>query len=182
MHGSLMCGAYKYIGRATPAQANCPFYCCIGPSQPQTISHLFITCPVATTVTDWLCRLWPDMARYLPVVSVASFSAADTPSEQLPSDALLQTWHRIRLAVLHSNWTASQIAQASRPTQPSEVSEPDAILTSSPSTQHDFCCKHCCWPDVTRFADAAEAGESFGIEEQNFGVSVRRRACPLHRV
>ena len=26
LHGSLMCGAYKsYIGRATPAQANCPF-------------------------------------------------------------------------------------------------------------------------------------------------------------
>ncbi len=33
LHGSLMCGAYKsYIGRATPAQANCPFSCCIGPS------------------------------------------------------------------------------------------------------------------------------------------------------
>ena len=27
LHGSLMCGAYKsYIGRATPAQANCPFF------------------------------------------------------------------------------------------------------------------------------------------------------------
>ena len=41
-----------------PAQANCPFSCCISPSQPQTISHLFLTCPVAATVTDWLCRLW----------------------------------------------------------------------------------------------------------------------------
>ena len=58
LHGSLMCGAYKsYIGRATPAQANCPFSCCISPSQAQTISHLFLTCPVAATVTDWLCRL-----------------------------------------------------------------------------------------------------------------------------
>ncbi len=55
LHGSLVCGAYKaYIGRARPAQANCPFSCCIGPSQPQTISHMFITCPVAATVTDWL--------------------------------------------------------------------------------------------------------------------------------
>ncbi len=132
----LMCGAYRaYIGRATPAQANCPFSCCIGPSQPQSISHLFITCPVAATVTDWLCRLWQAMTGYLPVVSVASLLAADTPSEQLPSDALLQTWHRLRLAVLHSIWAASQIAQASRPTQPSDASEPVAILASSPSSQ-----------------------------------------------
>ena len=69
------------------------------------------------------------------MVSVAGLLAADTSSEQLPSDALLQTWHRLRLAVLHSIWTASQIAQASQPTQPSDTSEPDAILASSPSSQ-----------------------------------------------
>ena len=79
LHCSLMCGAYKsYIGRATPAQANCPFSCCISSSQPQTISHLFLTCPVAATVTDWLCRLWQVMTGYLPVVSVAGLLAADT--------------------------------------------------------------------------------------------------------
>ncbi len=38
------------------------------------------------------------MTGYLPVVSAASLLAADTPVEQLPSDALLQTWHRLRLA------------------------------------------------------------------------------------
>jgi len=98
--------------------------------QPQTISHLFLTCPVAATVTDWLCPLCQAMTGYLPVVSVAGLLAADTSSEQLPSDALLQTWHRLRLVVLHSIWTASQIAQASQPTQPSDTSEPDAILAS----------------------------------------------------
>ena len=92
LHTSLMCGAYRaYIGRATPAQANCPFSCCIGPGQPQTITYLFITCPVAATVTDWLCRLWQAITGYLPVFSAASLLAADTLSEQLPSDALLQT-------------------------------------------------------------------------------------------
>ncbi len=128
--------AYRaYIGRAVPAQANCPFSCCINPSRPQTISHLFITCPVAATVTDWLCRLWQAMTGYLPVVSAASLLAADTPSEQLPSDALLQTWHRVRVAVLLSIWAASQFAQASRSTQPSDASEPDAIMASSPLSQ-----------------------------------------------
>ncbi len=32
-------------------------------------------------------------------------------------------------------WVASQIAQASRSTQPSDASEPDAIMASSPSSQ-----------------------------------------------
>ena len=120
-------------GHASTGQL--PFLMCISPSQPKTISHLFLTCPVAATVTDWLCRLWQAMTGYLPVVSVAGLLAADTSSEQLPSDALLQTWHRLRLAVLHSIWTASQIAQASQPTQPSDTSEPDAILASSPSSR-----------------------------------------------
>ncbi len=118
-----------------PTHANCPFSCCIDPNQPQTISHLFITCPVAATVTEWLCRLWQAMTGYLPVVSVASLLATDTSSEQLPSDALLQTWHRLRLAVLHSICAASQIAQASRSIQPSDASEPDATMASSPSSQ-----------------------------------------------
>ncbi len=105
LDSSLMCGAYKaYIGRAMPTEANCPFSCCIDSSQPQNVSHLFITCPVAATGTDWLCRLLQAMTGYLPVVSAASLLAADRPSEQLPSDALLQTWHRHRLAVLHSIW------------------------------------------------------------------------------
>jgi len=136
LHGSLMCGVYRAcIGRAMSAPANCHFCCCIDPSQHQTISHLFITCPVAATVTDWLCRLWQAMTGYLPVFSTASLLAAYTPSEQLPSDALLQIWHRVRLAGLHSIWAASQIAQASRSTQPSDASEPDAIMASFPSSQ-----------------------------------------------
>ncbi len=85
----------------------------------------------AATVTDWLSRLW----QALPVVPAASLLAADTPSEQLPSDALLQTRHRLRLAMLHSIWVASQIAQASQSTQPSDALEPDAIIASAPLSQ-----------------------------------------------
>ena len=38
----------KLLGQGA-AHANCPFSGCIGSSQPQTISHLFITCAVAGT-------------------------------------------------------------------------------------------------------------------------------------
>ncbi|KAL0019329.1 hypothetical protein WJX77_005296 [Trebouxia sp. C0004] len=41
LHGSLVCGAYKaYIGRATPAQANGPFSCCVSLKPSATCSSL----------------------------------------------------------------------------------------------------------------------------------------------
>ena len=55
LHGCVMCGAFSaYIGRATLQQACCPFACCCTPTQPQTISHMFLGCPVAATVVSWL--------------------------------------------------------------------------------------------------------------------------------
>ena len=78
LHGSLMCGDYQYALEQTlagPRQhrpSALSFSCCIGPRQPQTIRLLFITCPVAATVTDWLCRLWQGMTGYLHVLSDAS--------------------------------------------------------------------------------------------------------------
>ena len=123
-----MCGALSaYIGRATPQQACCPFACCT-PAQPQTISHMFLECPVTATVVSWLCRLWQAMTGHMPDASVATILfffflgyrillatilAASTPDGQCASDALLQTWHRLRLTVLHSIWTAARIAASS---------------------------------------------------------------------
>ena len=135
LHGSLMCGAYRaYIGRATPEQASCPFSCCS--SQPQTISHLFLECPVSATLTSWLCSLWQAITGHLPEASVATLLAADTPVGHAPSEAMLQTWHRLRLAVLHSTWAASQIARANLQTRlPSSSSSPSSSLpSSSPSS------------------------------------------------
>ena len=55
LHGSLMCGTYRaYVDRAASVQANCPFACCPSPSEPQTISHLFLTCPVSFFFFFWV--------------------------------------------------------------------------------------------------------------------------------
>ena len=111
LHGCVMCGAFSaYTGRAAPQQACCPFACCT-PAQPQTISHMFLEFPVAATVVS--CRLWQAMNGHMPDASVATVLVASTPNGQCASDALLQTWHRLRLAVLHSIWTAAWIAASS---------------------------------------------------------------------
>ena len=51
------------------------------------------------------------MTGHMPQASVATILAATTAEGQCASEALLQTWHRLRLAVLHSIWAASQVTQ-----------------------------------------------------------------------
>ena len=114
LHGCVMCGAFRaYIGRATPEQACCPFACCSAPTQSQIISHMFLDCPMAAMVVSWLCRLWHAVTGYMPEASVATILAASVSEGQCTSNALFQTWHRLRLAVLHSIWTAASIAASS---------------------------------------------------------------------
>ena len=129
LHGCLMCGAYRaYIHRATPQQAYCPLPCCQGSPQLQTVSHLFLACPAAATAVSWLCRLWQAITGHLPQASVSNLLAGDTSDWQAPSEALLQTWHQLRLAVLHSIWAAAQIAksQTVAPSTPHPLSFPSS--------------------------------------------------------
>ena len=149
LHGCVMCGAFSaYIGRATLQQACCPFACCCTPTQPQTISHMFLGCPVAATVVSWLCRLWQAMTGHTPDASVATILAASTPDGHCASDALLQTWHRLRLAVLHSICTAARITASSTqglaPTQASpspshsHLASRLALKTITSMIRHDW--------------------------------------------
>ncbi|KAL3153594.1 hypothetical protein ABBQ38_001542 [Trebouxia sp. C0009 RCD-2024] len=147
LHGCVMCGAFSaYIGRATVEQACCPYACCSSPAQPQTISHMFLECPMAATVISWLCRLWQAMTGHLPDASVATILAASTSEGQCASDALLQTWHRLRLAVLHSIWTAARIAassthassQASQLSSQSHLASRLALKTVTSMIHHDW--------------------------------------------
>ena len=93
---------------------------------------MFLDCPVAATVVSWLCRLWQAMTGCMPEASVASILAASVSEGQCTSDALLQTWHRLRLAVLHSIWAAASIAASSAHGSTS----PPAGLSSSSSYFH----------------------------------------------
>ena len=75
------------------------------------------------------------MTGHMPQASVATILAAATARWPCVSEALLQTWHRLRLAVLHNIWAASQVAQHAFATQshppPSQApSQPPAQLAS----------------------------------------------------
>ncbi|KAL3134186.1 hypothetical protein ABBQ32_008101 [Trebouxia sp. C0010 RCD-2024] len=110
------------------------------------ISHMFLECPMAATVIGWLCRLWQAVTGHLPDASVATILVASTSEGHCASDALLQTWHRLRLAVLHSIWTAARIAassthtstQASQSSSQSHLASKLALKTIVSMIRHDW--------------------------------------------
>ena len=118
------------------------------PDRQQRTRHMFLECPVAATVVSWLCRLWQAMTGHTPDASVASILVASTPDGHCASNALLQTWHRLRLAVLHSIWTAARITASSTqglaPTQASpspahsHLASRLALKTITSMIRHDW--------------------------------------------
>ena len=112
LHCALACGAFKaYTNqRLAPHLALCPFQDC--QHQPQTLSHLFLHCPAAAPVCDWLC----DQGRALAAVpcprTVPVLLAGDRTWFPQGSNALWQCWERLRLAAVHAVWTVVSAATA----------------------------------------------------------------------
>ena len=116
LHGSVLCGALRaYVGRTDAAGAVCPHVCCAGALQ--TLSHLFLACPLADGVWRWLFEVWVRVSGDLPPPLAASVLLADDDSVWQPSAELRPLWTRLRLATLHALWCAAGKArQGSGPT------------------------------------------------------------------
>ena len=110
LHGSLMCRAYKaYIHSLSAQESYCPYASCS--SCAQTLTHLFIQCPATAQTIQWLCQIWGAITGQMPPATAAVLLAADASVWQPDTAALQQAWHRLRLATLHSIWSAAQLAQ-----------------------------------------------------------------------
>jgi hypothetical protein len=75
--------------------------------QPETLSHVFIHCPVAAQVTQWLCDVWERVTGGdRPPRSVAVLLADDS-TQWDPGPPLRQLWTVLRLTTLAAIWTAT---------------------------------------------------------------------------
>ena len=107
LHASVFCGAFRgYINPDIPeADRCCPRPCCA--SQPETLTHLFLTCPVSARVIRWVCDVWAGvMGGVRPVASAAVFLGDDTRVWD-PGTEYGDLWTRVRLATLHAIWSAA---------------------------------------------------------------------------
>ena len=111
LHASVMCGALRLHLHLTDAQgAGCPHAECRAPLQ--HLSHLFVTCPVAAAVWQWVAGVWVAVAGGpAPPTSVAVL-LADDARVWSPPPTLRPLWTRLRLAALHALWCASGKARA----------------------------------------------------------------------
>ena len=112
LHCALACGAFKaYTNqRLAPHLALCPFQDC--QQQPQTLSHLFLHCPAAAPVCDWLCSQGSAIAAVPCPRTVPVLLAGDRSWFPRGSHALWQCWERLRLAAVHAVWMVVAAATA----------------------------------------------------------------------
>jgi hypothetical protein len=110
----------RSTGRALD-RAHSP-YChhpaCAAAGRLETISHVFLDCPVARRVRAWACALFQAVWQRPPPPSAAGPAVwlAGDYREWDPGDDGAALWSILRLAVLHYLWTAR--CQARREGQP----------------------------------------------------------------
>jgi hypothetical protein len=108
LHGALMCGGFRaYLmggaGRAAPADVGCPHH--VGGDQPlETLSHLFLECPVAAGLMAWVAGLWALIAGASPPCTAAVLLLGDWQAWR-PRQDLELLWDRLRLAALYVIWS-----------------------------------------------------------------------------
>lgn len=100
LHGVVFCGAFlRYINHTQPlASVYCPRPCC--DRQPETISHIFLVCPVGNTVLHWVSEFWFALFGDRPPVTAPVFLVGD-PRPWRPPQHLTTLWLSVRLATLY---------------------------------------------------------------------------------
>ncbi len=103
--GNLLCRT----GTGTPAQHACPHACCS--ALPAMLTHIFVTCLVASAVVAWVSATLGALTREAGPPHSADLLVADDRRKCL---ALKGSWQRLRLPVLPCLLTAYRPVQAQR--------------------------------------------------------------------
>jgi hypothetical protein len=117
---------------------------------PETITHALIHCPLAASVTTWLCDLWDAVTGggNRPPRTVAVLLGDDQRAWR-PRDVGL--WQRLRLTTLYALWQASRKrSMEGTPTNPASVVA-KVVYGARSSMQQDWCRVE---GDVRRFSRA----------------------------
>jgi hypothetical protein len=104
LHGKLFVGGFtRHIRRTDPAEYSCPHSDCAG--QIATLTHVFITCPLAAGVWDWFAKTWAAITSEAAPPRSADLLLADDTRAWGPPRQLRSLWHRLRLGTIRQLWT-----------------------------------------------------------------------------
>lgn len=106
LHGVLLTRAHRVLRglQPDPAAGCCTLPCCVG--VPETLTHLFFSCPLARVVLGWVCQVWFAVTGSVPPLSAGLFLADDQRAWR-PPPAAAYLWTHLRLAVLAALWNAA---------------------------------------------------------------------------
>ena len=109
LHGKLFVGAFsRHIHRADAADHRCPHHGCT--AQSATLTHVFITCPLAAQVWGWFAATWTAITGEDEPPRRADLLLADDQRTWRPASQLRPLWHSLRLATICQLWAAYQRA------------------------------------------------------------------------
>jgi hypothetical protein len=83
----------------------CSHAACV--AQPETLSHVFLHCPVAVLVTQWLCDVWERVTGGQRPPRSAAVLLADDITVWDPGLRLRPLWTVLRLMTLSAIWSAT---------------------------------------------------------------------------
>ena len=118
LHAGVKVGARRMVAarRAEPCQFACQAQPCQAQQQLQleTLSHLFVQCPVAAAVWQWFAAVWQQVQPGAAVpVSNSRVLLLDDSSEWAPPQDKEQLWTYMRLLLLESIWAVRSSCQGS---------------------------------------------------------------------
>jgi hypothetical protein len=115
LHAGLKVGARPMLsaGRRAPRGFTCPARQCQQPPQLETLTHLFMECPVAAAVWQWFAQLWQQVqpGAIVPVGSSRVLLLDDDSVWAPPADKQ-QLWTYMRLLLLESIWVVRSSCRA----------------------------------------------------------------------
>lgn len=141
LHAALPFGAPRLRTSSPDATVRlfeCPFACCT--AQLQTLSHVFVTCPVAEKTLSWLWRLWQAITGAAPPQPTTQIVLVGDPEAFAPRDGEDWLWHRLRCHVVHAlkEEAADQHAQGDRATRSAGTAESAVLnhMSANPSADN----------------------------------------------
>ncbi len=141
LHAGVKVGARRMLssGRTEQAAFVCPAQQCQQQPQLETLSHLFVECPVAAALWFWFAQLWQKIQPGAAVpVSSTRVLLLDDDRVWAPPVEKQQQWTYMRLLLLESIWAVrsrcgvgSQAAGGSQATSTSSSSSSNSSVQGS---------------------------------------------------
>ena len=118
LHAGVKVGARRMLSaaRRAPSDFTCAAQQCQQPQQLETLTHLFLECPVAAAVWQWFAQLWQQVqpGAVVPVGSSRVLLLDDDSVWAPPADKQ-QLWTYMRLLLLESIWVVRSSCRATGP-------------------------------------------------------------------